>query len=71
MTAETTTLIQFCSDHFFVQLQQRDTNQTYAQRHNGRSYNSGSNNGNGGRKLGSNIKGLDQLGSAKCAVGGG
>lgn len=50
---------------------QRDTNRTYAQRHNGRSYNNGNNNGNGGRKLGSNIKGLDQLGSAKCAVGGG
>ena len=54
-----------------VSIKQRDTNQTYAQRHNGRSYNSGSNSGSGGRKLGANIKGLDQLGAAKCAVGGG
>jgi hypothetical protein len=54
-----------------MNIPQRDTNQTYAQRHNGRSFNAGTNHGNGGRKLGANIKGLDQLGSAKCAIGGG
>lgn len=47
-----------------------NNNRTYAQRNQGRGYRGGS----GGSRLGgrgSNIKGLDHLGDAKCAVGGG
>jgi len=48
----------------------RPSARTYAQRNGGRSYR-----GSGGSRLGgrgaSNIKGVSQLGDAKCAVGGG
>ena len=50
----------------------RPSTSTYAQRNGGRSYRAG---GSGGSRLGgrgaANIKGVSQLGDAKCAVGGG
>ena len=49
------------------------SNRTFAQRNGGRSYRADNNNNSGSRLggRGSNIKGLDHLGDAKCAIGGG
>lgn len=49
---------------------QRENNRTYAQRNGGRSFRPGNGDG-GGRRVGTNIKGVNQLGDAKCAIGGG